>query len=31
LETGDSEGILDKLEAKADKQDAVTKQAGVSQ
>jgi len=28
--TEDSEGILDKLEAKADKQDAVTEQAGIS-
>ena len=30
LDTGNSEGILGKLEAKADKQDAVTKQAGIS-
>jgi len=30
LDTGSSEGILGKLEAKADKQDAVTNQAGIS-
>jgi len=30
MDTGESEGILDKLEAKADKQDEVTKQAGIS-